>query len=98
MAVAEVSVVPVVTGSASISDYVARAFKIVKASGLKYELSSMATNLEGDIPEIMEVVRKIHESAFEHGAVRVLTSLKIDDRRDKPLSMEGKRSAVMKKS
>jgi uncharacterized protein (TIGR00106 family) len=98
MAVAEISVVPVGTGSASISDYVARAFKIVKESGLKYELSSMATNLEGDIPDIMEVVRKIHESAFEQGAVRVLTSLKIDDRRDKPLTMEGKKSAVTRKT
>jgi len=98
MAVAEISVVPVGTGSASISDYVARAFKIVKESGLKYELSSMATNLEGDIPDIMDVVRKIHESAFEQGAVRVLTSLKIDDRRDKPLTMDGKKSAVTSKT
>jgi uncharacterized protein (TIGR00106 family) len=97
MAVAEISVVPVGTGSASISDYVAGALTIVKDSGLKYELSSMATNLEGDIPDIMAVVRKIHESAFERGAVRVLTSLKIDDRRDKPLTMDGKKSAVMKK-
>jgi uncharacterized protein YqgV (UPF0045/DUF77 family) len=46
----------------------------------------------------MDVVRKIHESAFEQGAVRVLTSLKIDDRRDKSLTMEGKKSAVMSKS
>ena len=96
--VAEISVVPVGTGSASISDYVARAFKIVRESGLKYELSSMATNLEGDIPDIVAVVRKIHESAFEQGAVRVLTSLKIDDRRDKPLTMDGKKSAVMTKA
>jgi uncharacterized protein (TIGR00106 family) len=94
MAVAEISVVPVGTGSASISDYVARAVKIVKESGLKYELSSMSTNLEGDVAGIMDVMRKVHESAFEQGAVRVLTSLKIDDRRDKPLSMEGKKSAV----
>jgi uncharacterized protein (TIGR00106 family) len=98
MAVAEVSVVPVGTGSASISQYVAAAFKIVKESGLKYELSSMATNLEGDVLEIMEVVRKIHESAFEQGAVRVLTALKIDDRRDKPLTIDGKKGAVISKT
>lgn len=97
MAVGEVSVVPVGTGSASISNYVAVAFKIVKESGLKYELSSMSTNLEGDIPAIMDVVSKIHESAFEQGAVRVLTSLKIDDRRDKPLTIDGKKAAVTNK-
>ena len=97
MAVAEISVVPVGTGSASISSYVAMAFKIVKESGLKYELSSMATNLEGEVTDIMEVARKIHESAFEQGAVRVLTSLKIDERRDKSMTMDGKKSAVMSK-
>jgi uncharacterized protein (TIGR00106 family) len=97
MAVAEVSVVPVGTGSPSISNYVAEAFKIVRESGLKYELSSMSTNLEGDVPKIMEVVGEIHQSAFSQGAVRVLTSLKIDDRRDKPLTMDGKRAAVMSK-
>jgi uncharacterized protein (TIGR00106 family) len=94
MAVAEISVVPVGTNTASISDYVAAAVKIIEESGLKYEFSSMATNLEGDVGSILEVFRKVHESAFEQGAVRVLTSLKIDDRRDKDLSIEGKKAAV----
>ena len=97
MAVAGISVVPVGTGSASISDYVVGAMGIIKASGLKFELSAMGTNLEGDVSAILEVVRKVHESAFEGGAVRVLTSLTIDDRRDKPLSIDGKRSAVKRK-
>ncbi len=97
MAVAEISVVPVGTDTASISDYVAAALRIVEASGLKYELSSMATNLEGDLDSILEVFRKMHESAFEHGAVRVLTALKIDDRRDKALTIEGKKAAVRAK-
>ncbi|MFC1800402.1 MTH1187 family thiamine-binding protein [Candidatus Eisenbacteria bacterium] len=97
MAVAEISVVPVGTDTASISSFVAAAVKTVEASGLKYELSSMATNLEGDLDSILEVFRKVHESAFEHGAVRVLTALKIDDRRDKALTIEGKKAAVRAK-
>ncbi|MGD8628732.1 MAG: MTH1187 family thiamine-binding protein [bacterium] len=98
MAVAEISVVPVGTGTASISSFVATAVKIVESSGLEYELSSMATNLEGDLDSILEVFRKMHESAFEHGAVRVLTALKIDDRRDKALTIEGKKAAVRAKT
>jgi uncharacterized protein (TIGR00106 family) len=97
MAVAEISIVPVGTDSASISGYVAAAVKLVEESGLKYEISSMATNLEGDLDSILEVFRKMHESAFEHGAVRVLTALKIDDRRDKDLTIEGKKAAVRAK-
>jgi uncharacterized protein (TIGR00106 family) len=97
MAVAEISVVPVGTDSASVSSYVAAAVEIAEASGLKYELSSMATNLEGDLDSIMEVFRKMHASAFEHGAVRVLSALKIDERRDKPLTIDGKKAAVRAK-
>jgi len=97
MAVAEISVVPVGTGKASISEFVVKAVEIVKASGLRYELSSMGTNVEGDVAKILDVVRKVHEACFEMGAVRVLTTLKIDDRRDKPLSIESKKKSVESK-
>jgi uncharacterized protein (TIGR00106 family) len=97
MAVAAISVVPVGTGTASISEYVAHAVGIVKESGLKFELSAMGTNLEGDAVSILEVVRKVHESCFEQGAVRVLTTMILDDRRDKALSIEGKKAAVRAK-
>lgn len=94
MAVAEISVVPVGTGSASISTFVVRAVEIVKASGLKYELSSMGTNVEGEVGAILSVVGKVHEACFSQGAQRVLTTLKIDDRKDKRLTIDGKKSAV----
>ena len=96
MAVAEISVVPVGAGP-SISSYVARAVEIVKSSGLKYELSSMGTNVEGDVSSILAVVMKVHEACFAQGAVRVLTTLKIDDRRDKTLTIDGKKAAVTAK-
>jgi uncharacterized protein YqgV (UPF0045/DUF77 family) len=40
------------------------------------------------------VAKEIHEACFRKGAKRVLTSLKIDDRKDKPLSMDGKVRSV----
>jgi uncharacterized protein YqgV (UPF0045/DUF77 family) len=39
----------------------------------------------------------MHESCFEQGAVRVLTSITIDDRKDKTLSIDGKKAAVKSK-
>jgi uncharacterized protein (TIGR00106 family) len=97
VAVVGISVVPVGTGSASISDYVARAVGIARESGLKFELSSMGTCLEGDVRTVLEVVRRMHESCFDQGAVRVLTSITIDDRKDKTLSIDGKKAAVKAK-
>jgi uncharacterized protein YqgV (UPF0045/DUF77 family) len=39
----------------------------------------------------------MHEVPFGKGALRVVTTLKIDDRRDKVLSMEGKLTSVRKR-
>jgi uncharacterized protein (TIGR00106 family) len=97
MAVMEISVVPVGTDNPSISHYVAECVAIVKGKGLPYELTSMGTNVEGELGDLLEVAEKMHQLPFERGAQRVLTSIKIDDRRDKKLSMQGKKEAVTKK-
>jgi len=94
MAVCEISVIPVGTSSSSISDYVAEAHRIIRKSGLKSQLGPMCTSVEGDLDTILAVAKEIHEACFRKGAKRVLTSLKIDDRRDKPLTMDGKIQSV----
>jgi uncharacterized protein (TIGR00106 family) len=94
MPVCEISVIPVGTGSSSISEYVAEAHRVIRKSGLKSQLGPMCTSVEGDLDKILEVAKEIHEACFRKGAKRVLTSLKIDDRKDKPLSMDGKVRSV----
>lgn len=96
MAVAQITVLPFGTG-ASISKYVAGAVRIIAESGLKYELSAMTTIVEGDVDSILALMKKVHESCFDEGAARVLTSLSMDERRDKELSIEGKKAAVREK-
>ena len=96
--VAEVTVVPLGTGSTSLSSYVAEVEKVLaKHKNLKTMLTPMATVLEGDLDEILKVVREMHEVPFQKGAKRVSTRVSIDDRRDKELSMDGKVKAVKSK-
>ncbi|SFM64536.1 MTH1187 family thiamine-binding protein [Thermodesulforhabdus norvegica] len=97
MAIAEVSVVPIGTGSTSISEIVARAVKVVESSGLYYELTPMGTIIEGSLDEIFEVVKKMHESCFVEGVARVLSHVRIDDRRDKRVRAEEKVISVKEK-
>ena len=97
MAMAEVTVVPMGTESPSLSAYVAEVLTLVKSSGIKYQLTPMGTILEGDLDEIFALVRRMHEVPFSNEIRRVVTTLKIDDRRDKPLTMEGKVQAVTSK-
>jgi len=98
MAIIELSVVPIGTATPSLSQYVARALKLVQSEpDIKYELTAMGTIIEGDLERLLTLVRKMHQSAFDAGAVRVLTTVKIDDRRDKAVSISGKVESVKKK-
>ncbi len=98
MAMIDISVVPVGTQSPSVSRFVAGAVKILqKEPGIKYELTAMNTIIEGDLDKLLALARRMHNSAFEAGAQRVVTTIRIDDRRDKPLTIEGKVRAVKEK-
>ncbi|KIH77265.1 uncharacterized protein, MTH1187 family [Geoalkalibacter ferrihydriticus] len=98
MAVVEISVTPLGTGTPSVSEYVAECLKIVQESGLSYQLTPMGTILEGEIEDILAVVQRMHQAPFAAGAVRVSTLIKIDDRRDRAdHSMAGKMASVTKR-
>lgn len=98
MAIVEVSVVPIGTGSPSISRYVAQAVEVLQnEKDVKYELTGMGTIIEGDLERVLTVVRKMHQTVFDSGATRVLTTIKIDDRRDKAATSSSKVASVKKK-
>ena len=96
--IAEVTVVPLGTASASLSSFVAEAEKVLKDfPTLKSLLTPMSTILEGEMADVLEAVKAMHAAPFRMGALRVSTTLRIDDRRDKPLTMAGKLEAVKSK-
>ena len=97
MAVVEISVVPLGLEGTSLSSYVAQALTVLQESSLDYELTAMGTIISGDLDEIWVVLRKMHESCFAPGVPRVLTSIKIDDRRDKVGSARQKVHSVEQK-
>jgi len=95
MAIAELSIVPVGTKSTSLSTYIAACLKVLQESGLTHAVHGMGTIIEGDLKELFEIVLKMHEVPFEAGALRVVTTIKIDDRRDKEMSAKDKVKAVL---
>lgn len=98
MAIVEVSIVPIGTKTTSLSDYVARALKALQAEkDLKYEVTAMGTILEGDLDRLLPLIQKMHQTAFDGGAQRVVTTIKIDDRRDKRTSIRYKVASVKRK-
>lgn len=78
MIVAEFSITPIGAGE-SISQFVAECLKIVRESGLPYELTAMGTIVEGDWDQVMAVIRACH-MAVRGKCHRVSTIIRIDDR------------------
>ncbi len=97
MVIAEITVVPSGVGP-SVSDYVARAQRVIaRHKSVKSQLTPMGTILEGSLDDVLAVIRDVHDGTFDDRVTRVLTLVKIDDRRDKVLSMQGKLDSVASK-
>jgi uncharacterized protein (TIGR00106 family) len=102
MAIVQFTVVPLGTGSTSLSGYVASMHRVLEEEQARgtvhFQLTPMSTIVEGELDEVLAVVRRVHELPFAAGAGRVSTSITIDDRRDKPgASSEQKLKSVYDK-
>ncbi|MEM0449087.1 MAG: MTH1187 family thiamine-binding protein [Methanomassiliicoccales archaeon] len=93
--IAQFKVIPVGKGE-SLSSYVAECVRIVKESGLKYQLTPMATIIEGEWDEVMEVIGKCHHKVRSM-CNRVVTSIEVDDRGGHKDAMEQKVRSVQDK-
>ncbi len=93
--IADIRVLPFGTETASLSHYVAACLSAVKETqDISYQITAMGTIIQGPLERILELAQKMHEVPFTMGAKRVATTINIDDRRDKPQTMEGKVKAV----
>jgi len=91
----EFSIVPLGVGI-SVSKFVAEAVKVLEEEGVNYKLTPMCTIFEVDsIDRAFEIIAKAHKAVINIGAQRVLTSIKIDDRRDIERKMDDKVKSVM---
>ena len=94
--VVEFSVIPVGEG-VSLSKLIAHAVKVLEEKEVKHLTTPMGTILEAKtLSEALRYVEMAHEAIFEAGAKRVVTLIKVDERRDVERSMENKLKSLKK--
>jgi uncharacterized protein (TIGR00106 family) len=79
MVLLDFSMTPLGKGE-SVSPYVARCLEVIAASGLDYRLHAMGTTLEGELDDVLAVVRRCFE-ALQADCDRISCSIKIDYRK-----------------
>ena len=79
---AELEIIPVGTRSASVGPLVSKIIDLVDKSGLEYRAGPMGTVVEGSWDEVMSLARRCHEALLA-SCDRVITTIRLDDRKDK---------------
>ncbi len=92
MVLLEFSMAPLEKGE-SVGAYVARSLEIIESSGLDYRLHAMGTIVEGEIDQVLEVLRRCLE-AMAQDCDRVTCTAKLDYRRGHQGRLETKVASV----
>jgi uncharacterized protein (TIGR00106 family) len=97
---AEISVIPIGTNSGiSMSKEIATAFDAIrKIKDMKAVLTAMGTQIEtNNFSNILTAIEVAHQAVRSSGAKRIITTVRIDERLDRSISLEKKVDSVMEK-
>jgi len=99
MPIMEIAIVPLGTKTASVSKYIASSIEVLKKEKhIKYNLTSMGTIIEADSSEkLFNIANKMHRKVLSNKVKRAVTTIKIDERKDKKLTAKRKIQSVQNK-
>ncbi|NKB63286.1 MAG: MTH1187 family thiamine-binding protein [Gammaproteobacteria bacterium] len=95
-AMADVCVSPIGVG-VSVSRYVVECQKIFQSMDLDINMHAYGTNIEGEWDEVMEAIKRCHETLHEMGAPRIGTTIRLGTRNDRQQSIKDKIESVRTK-
>lgn len=93
---AELSIVPIGSSSTSVGRYVANAIKAIRnVKGIRYDVTAMGTLIESNnIDSVLRAAKFARNAIFKQGMKRVELVLRIDERIDKPRTMQEKLRSI----
>ena len=94
MVLLEFSMTPLSRGE-SVSPYVARCLDIIDRSGLDYRLNAMGTIVEGEIDQVLAVLKECFE-AMRADCDRITCTAKLDYRKGPAGRLESKVESVQR--
>lgn len=90
MIVADFATIPMGTGT-SASRYVLAVHELLKESGIKFAAGPLSTSIEvSSFEQLFEVIEQANNKLAGMGVQRIITSIRIDYRLDKDISIESK--------
>ncbi len=67
-----------------------KAIEVVQQSGLKHKVCPFETVIEGYYDEIFEIIKKMQQEAYKHGAEALLVNIRIQSMKGKDVFIRDK--------
>lgn len=94
MALMQITVIPLGTGSPSVGDYIADIEIFLRDKGMEHSLHDMGTVVSGPTEALLKIASDIHRIPLKKGAPRVVTHITLDERVDMERKIGEKKQAV----
>lgn len=82
-----IQVIPKTPNNEDSIPYVDKAIEVIQRSGVKHQVNPLETTMEGELEQLLDVVREMHTALIEAGSPSVISQIKIAHN-PKGISME----------
>ncbi|AJE51287.1 MTH1187 family thiamine-binding protein [Paenibacillus polymyxa] len=72
-----IQVIPKTPNNEDSYPYVDKAIEVIQRSGVKHQVNPLDTTMEGELDELLKVVKDLHEALTEAGSPSVISQIKI---------------------
>lgn len=79
-AMVSIQILPRTKDNEDVIPYVDRAIEVIAASGVKYVVNPMDTTMEGDLDQLLDIIKQMNLAMIEFGSPSVLSQIKISYR------------------
>ncbi|MCL7487400.1 MAG: MTH1187 family thiamine-binding protein [Desulfobulbaceae bacterium] len=96
MALMQITIIPVGTGSPSVGSYIADIERFLRGKDIEHSLHDMGTIIAAPVNDLFAMAEEIHRLPFTKGAERVITHITVDERADLDRKIGEKQQAVLR--
>lgn len=71
-----IQIIPKTPNGEDVIPYVDRAIEVIQASGLPYVVNPLDTTIEGNMPELLQLIEDMNKKMMAEGVVSVISQVK----------------------
>ncbi|MDQ0494611.1 MULTISPECIES: thiamine-binding protein [Paenibacillus] len=72
-----IQVIPKTPNNEDSYPYVDKAIEVIQRSGVKHQVNPLDTTMEGELDELLQVVKEMHVALTEAGSPSIISQIKI---------------------